>query len=328
MTLYVTCPADTIGPGPEALHQLAHHALALGYDAQMYYYDGSATIPAAYRGYQVRVATTVLDKADTIVVVPEVEPELLRAVNRGRRLMWWLSVDRFMAAGRLAADRGLSAYGRGPLDFVYDPGFRTVHVAQSEYARLHLMMQGIEAPMLGGYVADLDRWKALKSKPKADRIVYTAPEESRFMPALIEATKDMFKWVSTAGLTESELAALLGSSKVYADFGRHIGLPTLPMCAAMAGCVVLTGSCGAAANEIDLPIRRKFVFNESSADTMARVVVSVYKAFADHRGTVAEFSSYHRWIERQEYVFSKQLSGLLSSLDAPRLSALAEPVSA
>lgn len=316
MTSYVLCPGGIVGPGPQALHQLAEYGAQRGLGTKLYYYGEGGATPPAYRNYQVDITTELRDHADNVVVVPEVLPESFQVLQQSKRVMWWLSVDNFAAVNHNIARRDGSAFGRGPLDFVYAPDQRVLHVAQSEYARLHLLMNGVEAISLVSCPppADCDRYLSYKATMKKDRVAVNTAAGGGFCRALIDATQDLINWIDTTDLDGAGLADAIGTSKIYADFGDHSGLPIQPMLAALAGSVIITGSRGAAANEVDLPIKRKYVLNEASPDALARAAVLIVKVLADSRAYASDFAAYRRWIERLPGTFDKQAQDLFDQV--------------
>jgi hypothetical protein len=321
--IFVLCPATLVSGGPEALHQLAHHAAALGHDAQVFYVpDIDGPTQAAYRGYGTRRSTQLIDAPDSVIVVPEIYPHLLPQFDHARRMLWWLSVDNAhkSESDRLAANPGLFTLERS-----FAPEFGITHLAQSEYARSFLTQRGVVAPMLTDYLSPefLRQARELRATPKRDIVAYNPKKGLDFTQRLMAASAGRLDWVPIENMTPPEVAALLAGAKVYVDFGEHPGRDRIPREAAMAGCVVITGVRGSAGNGIDIPIPGEYVIGEDTPNAVDRIVTTIEGAMAGFADAHAAFARYRAWINAQEDVFAAEVEALfprptLESLGASR----------
>ena len=89
------------------------------------------------------------------------------------------------------------------------------------------------------------------------------------------ASAGRLDWVPIENMTPREVGELLASAKVYVDFGEHPGRDRIPREAALAGCVVITGTRGSAGNGIDIPIPSEYVIGEDSPDAVNRIVAAI-----------------------------------------------------
>jgi hypothetical protein len=318
--LFVTCSPDFVTGGPEALHQLVHKAAVLGYDAQMVYLPNRPG-PAidAYSSYGVARAVQIADAPGSVVVVPEVFPQLLGALQHARRVVWWLSVDNALNSERQRLDH--AGLGDDPWRFEqsYAPSSGYLHLAQSEYARLHLADHGASPLMLTDYLSPeiLATSDQMLATPKRDVVLYNPRKGFEFTSRLIEASQDTLDWQPIVGLTPAGVAELLASSKVYVDFGQHPGRDRIPREAAMAGCCVITGSRGSAGNGVDIPIPQHYVFDETNPGAVVGIVETIRRCMADFTAVQAEFDSYRRWIASQEAVFTDEVGAFLAAVTPP-----------
>ncbi len=323
MHIFVVCPASLISGGPEALHQLAHHADALGHDAQVFYLpDVESSAQAAYRSYGTRRATQLIDAPDSVIVVPEIYPQLLPRFNYARRMLWWLSVDNALVSesGRVQENPGLFT-----LEHSFAAESRITHLAQSEYARFFLQQHGVVAPMLTDYLSPalLRRAHDLRATPKRDIVAYNPKKGLQFTQQLMAASAGRLNWVPIENMTPGEVAELLAGAKVYVDFGEHPGRDRIPREAATAGCVVITGTRGSAGNGIDVPIPGEFVIGEGTPDSVDRIVTKIEEGMVGFGVAHAAFAAYRAWIKSQESIFAAEVEALfppptLESLGATR----------
>jgi hypothetical protein len=310
--IYVISPPGPATGGPEALHQLVHQAARLGHDAQVFYVpDVEGPVREAYRGYNTRRATQLLDTPDSVVVVPEIFPQLLPRFEFARRMLWWLSVDNAL---QIESERKQlnPGDGRFTLEASFQPEYRVEHLAQSEYARTYLADRGIAARMLTDYLsADFVREaRTRQASPKRDIVAYNPKKGFEFTRQLMAASAGRLDWVPIENMTPTEVGELLGSSKVYVDFGGHPGRDRIPREAALAGCVVLTGTRGSAGNGIDIPIPGEFVIGEDSPDAVNRIVAAIERAISGFDAASAAFDSYRTWITGHEHAFAGEVEAL------------------
>ena len=173
--IYIAAPAASATGGPELLHQLAYYLREnLNMDSFMYYVPTNHANPVheAYKEYRNPFVRNIDDEEQNVLIVPELYTIAATLVNfkNIRKVLWWLSADNFYismytqkhwsslsirTANKFArvlrinpfydlSEVALRAYKnrnlrRSPiLTNVY------LHLVQSEYARHHLMQQGIE----------------------------------------------------------------------------------------------------------------------------------------------------------------------------------------
>jgi hypothetical protein len=314
MRITIVCSPTLVTGGPEALHQFAHKANGLGHDARIYYFpDVPGPVAEAYRGYQVPATTQIIDAPGTMVLVPEIWPYILPRISFATRALWWLSVD-----NAVLVDEQRQALGDPATTFSlqdsFKPAYEIVHLAQSEYARRYVAGHGAPARMLSDYLTPefLARAAQLSQTPKLDRVAYNPKKGIDFTRQLIAASPPGVEWVPIQGMTPTQVAELLASSKVYVDFGEHPGRDRIPREAAVAGCVVITGSRGAAGNGIDIPIPAEFVFDETQPLVVQRVLDQITAVTADYPAFHAAFAGYREWIGTNEQTFTDEVAALLA----------------
>ena len=304
----VTCPAESVTGGPEALHQLVDALVALGADASMAYLVPApdrtfaeavveATVPPPYRDYRVPLWRAPLpDDPDTVVILPEVWSAAVDGFGLARVGLWWLSVD-----NNLVSDLG--RYFHHPA-----PRRPPVHLYQSAYAHAYLVRHGVAGAPLGDYLAAAHLAPAAEA-PRGRRIAFNPKKGFETTLQIIERSLALGReadWVPIAGLDPAGVRALLAGCRVYIDFGPHPGMDRLPREAALAGCCVVTGRRGAAAFAEDVPIPDPFKVPDADID------LAVERIFwcLESPGASRLFDDYRRWIRGQRAGFFEQVRRL------------------
>ena len=263
-----------------------------------------------------------------VVIAPEVALKDLCALRGPIRVLWWLSVDN--AYWRLRRDQLYDQLGPRLLDLVdaaarhrlhallRDPGQRDIlHAAQSEYARLHIRrVLDLEPLMLTDFLTDLATLAAPAGLEMRARCVAYNPAKG--LPAtqrVIRALDGLVTFQPVEALTHAETVELLKGSLIYLDLGGHPGRDRLPREAAVAGCVVLVGKRGSAANGIDIPIPDEYKLPVPWRFEKAGAVVRrIYDVIADPVAHQAPMKQIVQTVLHQESVFRQEVESLLAEL--------------
>jgi hypothetical protein len=331
MRVHVLCPAASVTGGPEALHQFVDAGQRLGFDMGMVYLpeDHPDPLPEVYRPYAPRIARHVVDAPDSVVVVPETGTLQLLEYQHARRAIWWLSVEHFLLradAMRQQGARGGYA-GPNPMDLVFEPRFRCLHLAQSEYARDWVAQRGADSLMLTDYVRDelVQRAAGVRGLVKEDIVAYNPKKGLEFTQRLMAASAGWpTRWVPIQDMTPLQVAELLGRAKVYVDFGPHPGRDRIPREAALCGAVVITGTQGSAGNPVDVPLPPGYKFDERHPLAISSTLQRIAAVMADYAGHAARFEPYRQWILGQRGVFFDEVFTALATLEAEVHAAPAE----
>ena len=96
---------------------------------------------------------------------------------------------------------------------------------------------------------------------------------------------------------------------MYIDFGHHPGKDRLPREAAMSMCAIMTGRRGSAKYDEDVPIPRKYKYDEN--DTSMRSIVDGVKCLLHNYDTcIDEFENYRNSIKQEKSIFSSQVAAM------------------
>lgn len=269
--IFIMSPSNYHTGGVELLHQLCSEMIVLGLDAYMYYYPQvEDPVDEFYRKYHVPYVTDIEDLSHNIIVVNETATQFLFLTQNMQRVLWWLSVDFYLnfLASSIYMHIGQGVTER-PLkrQFVFTQHHDNIeHWVQSEYARQFVRINlGDDADirMVGDYLNQefLKEADNTTSNYKKNVVIYNPKKGLEYTSKLMAADKD-FAWVPIENMTPAEVRQCMASAKVYVDFGNHPGKDRIPREAAISGCVIITGTQGAAANDIDINIGREFKFDE------------------------------------------------------------------
>ncbi|UQX87942.1 hypothetical protein M6D93_16790 [Jatrophihabitans telluris] len=318
MQLIVMCPDGPITGGVEALHQLVDAAARQSIDASICYYPpGRSEIVPAYAHYQVPVATHVPDNSDVVVLVPETSPLVLTVLHRARKALWWLSVDNFFGKQALSVTDDDPAL----LTELLQPAAMVTHLSQSAYARDFLFRRRVRSAMLTDYLSDafVQRATQLQSQPKKDLVLYNPRKGLAFTERLIAASQSVLEWQPIEGLTADGVAELLGSAKLYVDFGEHPGRDRIPREAAISGCAVITGRRGAAGFAEDLPVPQRFRLDEQSPGVVEEFLAVATDTLTRFDEVSQEFGPYREWIAGQRERFFGETLAFWTEVSRPRI---------
>lgn len=263
-----------------------------------------------------------------VIIAPEIALEKLCTVRGPVRVLWWLSVDH--AYWHPRRDQLYDQIGPRMLDLVdaiarrrlnallRDSGQRDIlHAVQSEYARSHIRrVLDVEPLMLTDFLTDLDTLAApAELQMRARCVAYNPAKGLPTTQRAIRALDGIATFQPLQALTHAETIELLKGCLIYLDLGEHPGRDRLPREAAVAGCVVLVGKRGAAANNIDIPIPDEYKlpvpWRFKKADPVVRRICDV---IADPVAHQAPMKHIVQTVLQQESVFRKEVGGLLAEL--------------
>ena len=318
-TIYITCPAGMVSGGPELLHQLCSELLRRGLHAFMWYPDAEADKipqPKVYRKYLVPTAEVLSDRPENIVILPETMGEIYGHLHEIRKVFWWLSVDNYRSSLAQILFRYSEFYDTLALVdnlFCFYPDPQMEHWVQSEYARQFVHANHVDdaqVHFVGDYLqsaAHLRQMDAAASRQ--DIVAYNPKKGLEFTKQLMAAAPDI-TWTPIENMTAEEVHALLARAKCYIDFGNHPGQDRIPREAAAAGCCVITGRRGAAANDIDVPIPASYKFADNPSSIPA-ILDTIRTCLRDYDAHAHDLDSYRAMIAGQKAKFRRDVAATL-----------------
>ena len=305
----VLCPGGAVTGGPELLHQLVHELRKNGADASISYYpfECSFNTPKEYLAYDAP-NKPFTDSENQIVVIPEVATYTLRAMKKSEPVIWWLSVDNYSwkkGESKLsdAISVALSLIKGQRVPFYKLRKFK--HMAQSHYAMHYLRRKGVSSEILTDYL-NSDHLTPRQSGRRENLIAFNPKKGRKVTNFLRERYSDLC-FVPIQNMTRSEVADLLGTAKVFIDFGNHPGKDRLPREAAMAGCCVVTGLKGSAAFEEDVSLPMEYKFDESRADFPEKWRSTIDRIFNNFEHCSRSYDDYRDQILKEPSEFRAQV---------------------
>jgi hypothetical protein len=332
--IYVVCPPYLSSGGPELLHQLVCKLNRLGHKAFIYYYPADYVDPVhpQLREYNNPYVDAVKDVESNILLVPEISTEVLEDYQFVQKVIWWLSVDFHYDAqfkktlkGRIItrlnkwfrnlidseASRALFArqYQLPQLYYGY------LHLVQSRYAYQHLLKKKVSitsVEYLSDYLNSTFVTHA-RSLMKRNLVLYNPKKGFRFTKRLIAEAPDI-EWVPITNMSRAEVADLMGTSKVYIDFGCHPGKDRIPREAAVSGCCVIVAQTGSAAFFEDVPIPEKYKYR-NSLDQVPAILSIIRDCLARYEVHLPQFDGYREKIRVEEGRFDTDLLHIFCKTD-------------
>ena len=313
--IYVVCPGGVTTGGPEVLHQLISELRDVGRDAFICYYpfNRKFEIPPEYRKYNI-AQSVIEDECENLVILPESGTKISRKIRHANVAIWWLSIDNYyMLPKSLSFLSGSLQQILGAL--LVRRSLRSLrpyrHFAQSHYAIEYLRQRGVEADFLGDYLSE--DHMALSDKAEKERyantIVYNPKKGAQTTSELVAQCPE-WKFIPIAGMTASEVNALLASAMLYIDFGHHPGRDRLPREAALAGCCVITGKKGAAGNDVDINLPKEYKIDETAPNFIEKFRSAASAIFLNFSAESAKFENYRHSISVEKSKFRSAVAKL------------------
>ena len=266
--IYMMCPANIHSGGPELCHQLVSQLLQFGVDAYIFYlaagrggFNSENPIDEFYKKYHLPYVLEIEDDSKNILIFNESANGWYYYFKNVRKIFWWMSVDNCIRnISQLILNRTKNALAEPMPKLFYFEKDGTEHWVQSEYARQFCLLNAIpkdkiyfvEDYLNQAFLSNADKIELDKKKNVVTFNPVKGAEVTSRLIALSKERKFKGSWIAIENMTPSEVQALLARAKVYIDFGNHPGKDRIPREAALSGCVIITGTRGAAANDIDI----------------------------------------------------------------------------
>ena len=318
--IYVACPANFASGGPELLHQLVYELTNLGFSAYMYYYgriNNTSPVHEAYLSYKNLFVDKIIDNDKNILIVPETNTKLLYDYSSVQKVIWWLSVDNYLAFlnSKSVLKRIIKKclyktklYPRNIYRF--NNNEPVIHFVQSEYAKQWIKSKGIEnAFFLSDYINKLFIEKQTKNvNNKKDIVIYNPKKGLEFTKMIIAEAKEI-KFVPIENMKRDEVAYLFSTAKVYIDFGNHPGKDRMPREAAISGCCVITSKNGSAKFYEDVPIPNEFKF-DAKVRNIPSIVEKIRNCFNNYETEIVKFENYREMIKNEQAKFIDDIKNI------------------
>ena len=326
-TVYITSIPHAVSGGPELLHQLCSELLRRGVRACLWYYgEEPDPAPAAYRKYHVPFSRVCPDRPENILIIPETLTDAYGQFHQIRKILWWMSVDNYLRHLKFLLENYFEIVLERPFrmaTYCFIPDDQMEHWVQSEYARQYLKMNDVpeaQVHFVGDYLQSgthLGRFGGVVREERENIIAYNPKKGLDFTKQLMAAAPDL-AWTPIQHMTAEEVHDLLCRAKVYIDFGNHPGQARIPREAAAAGCCIITGRRGAAANDTDIPIPASYKFADEPSAIPA-ILDTIRACLADYDAHSEDFAGYRAMIAGQKEKFRRDIAAALPiAYDVPK----------
>ena len=321
-TVYIACPANGVSGGPELLHQLCSELLRRNIRARMCYVDvhaGTNPQPAEYAKYHVPYTISMIDRPENVIIIPEAMPHLYGVAKYAQKVFWWMSVDNYVDSFCQIVGNSKGILLRFPLKdsiYCFYQDARMEHWLQSVYAHQFIRKNHVpeeQIHFVGDYLqseSHLDHEDVAEADGRQDIVAFNPRKGFAFTKQIIEAAPSL-RFAPIQNMTPAQVHDLLRRSKVYIDFGNHPGQDRIPREAAAAGCCIITGRRGAAANPVDIPIPASYKF-EDAAKNIPGILACIQACIEDYEMRTHDFDRYRTMIAAQRRKFRTDVGKTLS----------------
>ncbi len=322
--IFVFCVAGVVTGGAELLHQLVDVINRNHGNAYIVYVGRrEKRIPEAYSQYLIKVADSIEDEENNIVVIYEGYYEAAFTCRKAQIVLWWLSVDHYFIYNRHTFPELLRYQLTYPQKFetreflsmcknaILHPKnrislrkLRKLNVAcnayQSEYAYNFLKQNGFDNLYpLKDYI-NSDNFEGVYPEKREDIVIFNPKKGYEFTKRLMRAAPDI-NWVPIQNMTRLQVIDLMRKAKVYIDFGYHPGKDRLPREAAGNGCCIITNKLGSAAyKDVDIPMQYK----HGQSKREVNIIVNQIRFILSHFDVVSkDYSHYRENISKEKAEF-------------------------
>jgi len=296
--IFIICPPSKATGGPEALHQLGHVLLSLGFNVKMLYskYKRNPVHPF-YKDYNVPYTYKITDNADNIVIIPESMTNWIARYPLSEKKIWWLSLDFYEI---LMNSREKKKNWIRKLfvpfkhtEYRFEPNKTITHWYQSQRVKEYLLTKKLdnEIAYLCDYVTELFFDNLPETFTKENIITYN-PKKGLDKIEKYITLLPQYKWIPLSGMSREEMRDTLRKAKLHIDFGYFPGRDKIPREALVSGVCLLTGREGTAGFREDLGIPEKYKLhsNDMQTEKISELINNVmnnyeevFKEFIDFR---------------------------------------------
>ena len=174
---------------------------------------------------------------------------------------------------------------------------------QSYYAYKYLKSKLPKVKLLYDYQRSIIL-KNTKRKIKKKDIICYSNKSNDFIKLIKSYTK--LNFIPLVGFNSKQIIDVFKKTKIYLDFGYHPGKDRMPREAALFDNCIITNQKGSAENNIDIPINRKFKFNEKYSN-LKFIKNTMDYVLKNYKKEILKFRHYKKTILKEEKVFKKQL---------------------
>ncbi len=247
--------------------------------------------------------------SSSLVIWPEIWTNLVDSLEGNHQnAIWWLSVNN--NSGKY------QQWGRRDILHLYQSQYAKCHILKNiEKARANNINNGGGEPddsnILSKQVLPMTEYiykslvevdQSLEDSQRDLEILYNPLKGIHYTDAIRKRSDKKFQFTPIGGsgdkrITPAQVTKLLHRAKVYIDFGPHPGMDRLPREAALANCIVITNTAGAAFYDEDVPIPSSYKIDTFDVEKIHSLLK---KAVEEYDVKKADFDTYRKWIVGQK----------------------------
>jgi len=295
---------------------LAGELRGLKIDAYICYlpFGTRSEMPSAYQHYGAVVAQFI-DEPDSVVIVPEIYPNLALQLKSRVKFIWWLSLSNYYNQKEDSRLRDYLRYLRLRLFRRRPWSIRQLsaleHLCQSETVTDHLNRFDLRIATLTDYINPLFFEPSSDYTDRSDVILYNE-KKSKAAVELLSISLPHLRFRGLTGLSSLELRSIYRTSKVFVDFGAHPGRDRMPREAVSQGCILITGLRGTAGNAQDLPIPTSYKIDQTGTRFSGKFNELVTQCLTDYESRFFhDFSNFQERTLGERSIFIGQLKAIL-----------------
>lgn len=339
MSVYVISPYNRTG-GPRSLHQLANMLCSKGFDVFIAYSKHGKlyhTNKILYSDCKAKLANSIIDTKNNFVIMPEAETRWCFKLKNTKLIIWWLSLDyykqtnlwfrakfntRFLDQPTIFAIPRFLKYW---LDFIIHKennkyvkkeNLKNIfNLYNSEYVHQFLKANNVKDSSMSYLCGpvDINARKQNLDLKDTKMIAYSPAKVQRgYMAKLMKYMKthyEGYKFVALSNMKHDDLLKDLQKAAIYVDLGFFPGPERIPREAVSYYCNIITSNLGSAANDIDVPIPRKFKVNPSVSN-IPHICSLINQSSNNYRSNVSLYDKYRAHVTSQINNFDKDINNL------------------
>ena len=344
--VYILCPYIKTG-GPRSLHTLGKKLIENGVNVYVVYLTEVKQNIPLYEDLVLPVANEVEDLEENVVVVPEKEIKLLDKYCKVKKMVWWLSLyffklnDPFWFVKTMVQRRGLPSILYFPeLVYYICRNIDMINVWKEHYAiekRLfnyhHLYNCNIikdylkkksvkESDMkkLVGPIAptffDIDKDSLILNK---EDIVAVNPKKTdkvvlKMLKDKLSKFRNDIRVVEIKNMSQNQVKETLMKSKLYVDLGYFPGTERIPREAALVYCNIITSRIGAASDDLDIPIEKKYKV-DIQRHNIKNIANKIVTMIDNYENDISDFDNYRKLALNQLERFDGDIADIFQIID-------------
>ena len=259
-----------------------------------------------YAHYDPIPAKTTALSDRTLVILPEIFPELHKMFAPAVTAYWWLGWDAAFRPGSRLTDPGFQSMFFARADLW--------HIAQTFRAHVLLREKGVRRIV---DVVDYVDPRFTGTKPKRHNDVFRVAYNPKKIGAS-DLARRFFDHSTDIpacpiiGMSRDQVHETLRQTMIYVEFGNNPGNDRLPREAASVGCIVLAKNAGGSSYFEDMPIDAEFKFTEQDVRSgrLARLIRTIASDPAPYFEAQEFYRSCLRLQREQMMLQTRRLLGL------------------